>query len=354
MNEINTIRAVFLNSQRDALIILDQTLLPNEIKYLSLSTPEEIFQAICELKVRGAPAIGIAAAYGVYVVLRNFPGDSFEEFYNEFIRIKSFFASSRPTAVNLFWALKRLDARVLRDRRKPLANIKEALYEEAAAIASEDEEVCRQIGEHALTLLRDGWGILTHCNAGTIATTRYGTALAPIHIGTQKGYRFTVYADESRPLLQGARLTTWELTAAGIDVVLICDNMASIVMKQGKVQAAIVGCDRVAANGDAANKIGTSGVAILARHYEIPFFVAAPISTIDMNCATGDDIIIEERPSEEITEKWYKKRMAPEGIRVYNPAFDVTDHELISAIVTEKGIIYPPYNEQLPLFAGRN
>ncbi|HEY8529927.1 MAG TPA: S-methyl-5-thioribose-1-phosphate isomerase [Paenibacillaceae bacterium] len=343
------IRSVVLDDERDALILLDQTLLPNEKRFLTLKEPEEFREAIYELRVRGAPAIGIAAAYGVYLGTKASAAATTEQLYEDFKRVKALLASARPTAVNLFWALDRMDARFQREMAagKSPAEVKAALREEAETIRAEDEQVCRSIGEHALTLLEPGMGLLTHCNAGTIATARYGTALAPIYLGQERGYNFKVYADETRPLLQGARLTTWELMEAGVDVTLICDNMASIVMKEGKVQAVLVGCDRVAANGDTANKIGTSGVAILARHYGIPFYVCAPLSTIDLKCRTGDDIHIELRPAEEVTTKWYEKPMAPPGVKVYNPAFDVTDHSLITAIVTEKGIARPPYTESL-------
>ena len=340
--------AVGLGPDGKSLEILDQTLLPNKVEYLSLHDVEEIFSAIRELKVRGAPAIGIAAAYGCYLGIRNSDKKNYEELRDEFSTIKDRLASSRPTAVNLFWALKRMENRFLSDEGKTRDEVILGQREEADAITAEDEDVCRRIGEHSLTLLRDGWGLLTHCNAGAIATARYGTALAPMHLGAERGYSFRVYADESRPLLQGARLTAWELQQAGVEVILICDNMASLVMKKGWVQAVLVGCDRVAANGDSANKIGTSGVAILANYYDIPFYIHAPLSTIDMECGTGDDIVIEERAPEEVTEKWYTRRMAPEGIGVYNPAFDVTDHEVITAIITEKGIIYPPYDVNLP------
>jgi methylthioribose-1-phosphate isomerase len=227
------------------------------------------------------------------------------------------------------------------------AALRAALKDEADLIRAEDEEVCRRIGENGLALLDRGWGILTHCNAGALATSRYGTALSPIYRGAEQGYTFRVFADETRPLLQGARLTAWELSQAGIDVTLICDNMASSVMKQGWVNAVLVGCDRVAANGDAANKIGTSGVAILARHYGIPFYVCAPLSTIDMACPTGDSIPIEQRQESEVTEKWYTRRMAPVGVKVFNPAFDVTSRELVTAIITERGVVRPPFSSGL-------
>ncbi|MGG3837391.1 S-methyl-5-thioribose-1-phosphate isomerase [Paenibacillus thiaminolyticus] len=348
------IQSVTLDDANDTLVILDQTMLPNEKVFLKLKELKDIWDAIYHLKVRGAPAIGIAAGYGLYLGVKASAAATKEELAEDFKRVKDYLASSRPTAVNLFWALDRMEARFQRELGGSIAEIKEALRQEAEAIRAEDEQVCEQIGRHALSLLKPGWGILTHCNAGAIATAKYGTALAPIYLGEEQGYGFKVYADETRPLLQGARLTAWELQQAGIDVTLICDNMSSIVMKEGKIQAVLVGCDRVAANGDTANKIGTSAVAILAKHYGIPFYVCAPLSTVDLQCATGDDIHIELRPDEEITSKWYEKPMAPEGVKVYNPAFDVTDHEHITAIVTENGIAYPPFADSLPaMFAKR-
>ncbi|MDR9798009.1 S-methyl-5-thioribose-1-phosphate isomerase [Aeribacillus pallidus] len=347
MTAVKAIQSVQLDDENNTVIILDQTLLPNEKVFLHLSTPEEIWEAIYHLKVRGAPAIGIAAAFGVYLGTKQSKASTYEQLLDDFQKIKQYLASSRPTAVNLFWALDRMEDRLKVEKDKSIEEIKNALKEEAEHIRNEDEQVCYSIGEHALSLLKPGWGLLTHCNAGTIATARYGTALAPIYLGQERGYHFKVFADETRPLLQGARLTAWELQEAGVDVTLICDNMASIVMKEGKVQAVLVGCDRVAANGDTANKIGTSGVAILAKYYGIPFYVCAPLSTIDLDCPSGEHIPIEVRKAEEITTKWYEKPMAPENVQTYNPAFDVTDHELITAIITEKGIAYPPFTKSL-------
>jgi methylthioribose-1-phosphate isomerase len=346
------IQSVRLDDEQGALVVLDQTLLPGETRYLALRTQEQIWEAIRELRVRGAPAIGIAAAYGAYLAVRGSRATTHAALAEEFRAAKRYLASSRPTAVNLFWALERMEVRLAAEAGRPAAEVKAALRAEAEAIRAEDEQVCRSIGEHTLGLLQRGWGLLTHCNAGTVATARYGTALAPMYLGLERGYRFRVYADETRPLLQGARLTAWELQAAGVDVTLICDNMASYVMQQGWVQAVLVGCDRVAANGDAANKIGTSGVAVLARYYGVPVYVCAPFSTIDMGCARGADIHIEQRPPEEITERWYARRMAPEGVKVLNPAFDVTDASLITAIVTERGVARPPYGESLRVLAG--
>ena len=335
---------VELDEDSCKLAIIDQTKLPNETEFLYLSEPEEIHYAIRTLQVRGAPAIGVAAAIGLYVVANRLCADDIDDFRRQVLRVKEYLATARPTAVNLFWALDRM-ARVLDRPTGSVAEMKTLLHDEAVRIQQEDIEVCRAIGENGLALIRDGDGILTHCNAGQLATTRYGTALAPIHVGREKGMHFRVFTDETRPLLQGARLSAYEMVADGVDTTLICDNAASSVMAHHWVQAVFVGCDRVAANGDAANKIGTSGVAILAKHYGIPFYVCAPLSTIDRECPDGEHIHIEERPAEEVTEMWYKKRMAPEGVHVYNPAFDVTPQELITAFVTEKGVIYPPFAE---------
>ncbi|ACL75645.1 S-methyl-5-thioribose-1-phosphate isomerase [Ruminiclostridium cellulolyticum] len=344
---VYNIETVILDDTHSELIILDQTLLPAETVFLKLKTQEEIWEAIYKLRVRGAPAIGIAAAYGIYLGAKASKATDYDGFYSEIIKLKEYLASSRPTAVNLFWALDRMDECVKRNKEKTVNDIKFDLLKESQNIKQEDIWVCRSIGEYGLTLLKPGMGILTHCNAGQLATSKYGTALAPIYVGHEKGYNLKVFADETRPLLQGARLTAYELNKAGVDVTLICDNMASAVMKNGWVQAVFVGCDRVAANGDTANKIGTSGVAILAKNYNIPFYVCAPTSTIDLSCASGKDICIEERKPEEVTEMWYEKRMAPKDIKVFNPAFDVTDEKFITGIITEYGIVKAPYSESL-------
>ena len=332
--------------ENGVLKILDQTKIPNITEYLETRKIEDAWDAIKQLKVRGAPAIGIAAAYGLVLGIKDAPENSFKDFYTYMKKQSDYLASSRPTAVNLFWALNRMNERALKEKELPVKLIKEALENEADNIRNEDEEVCRTIGEHALNLLKDGMGILTHCNAGGIATARYGTALAPLYLAKEKGWDIKVFADETRPLLQGARLTAWELMEAGIDVTLITDSMAAMVMQKGWVQAVIVGCDRVAANGDVANKIGTYGVALLAKAHNIPFYVAAPISTIDLETKTGADIPIEERDASEITEG-FGKRTAPEGVKVFNPAFDVTPNEYITAIITEKGIIKGNYGLEL-------
>jgi methylthioribose-1-phosphate isomerase len=333
--------------ENGTLTILDQTKLPNLTEFIKIERIEDAWDAIKQLKVRGAPAIGIAAAYGLLLGVQNAAEESFDSFYEEFQKHSTYLASSRPTAVNLFWALKRMNERVLKEKDKPIATIKKALEAEAHLIRQEDEEVCRSIGEHALTLFHDGIGVLTHCNAGGIATAKYGTALAPMYLAKEKGWNIKVFADETRPLLQGARLTTWELQQAGIDVTLITDSMAAMVMSKGWVQAVIVGCDRVAANGDVANKIGTYGVALLAKAHNIPFYVAAPLSTIDISTKTGQDIPIEERSAVEITEG-FGTLTAPVGVKVFNPAFDVTPAEFITAIITEKGVLKGNYQEELP------
>ena len=347
MNSILTYEAVSLDEQNNALVILDQTRLPNEIIILNLKIQPEIWQAIYTLQVRGAPAIGIAAAFGLYLAAKEIHTDDYTSFISQLRKAKDYLNSARPTAVNLSWALTRMENIALTNTDKSIPEIVELLKRESLAIKSEDTEMCRKIGEWGLTLIKNGDGILTHCNAGQLATSKYGTALAPIHLGREQGMNFRVYCDETRPLLQGARLSTFELLADGVDTTLICDNMASQVMKEGRINAVFVGCDRVAANGDACNKIGTSGVAILAKYYGIPFYVLGPTSTIDMNVPSGKDIVIEQRKPEEVTEMWYAKRMAPDGVKVYNPAFDVTPHELITGIVTEKGIAREPYSESL-------
>ena len=346
MNEnIMNYETVALDDNNSALVIINQTKLPNEVEILSLTGQKEIWDAIYLLQVRGAPAIGVAAAIGIYLAAKEIDAAvlDFDEFYARFKTAKEYLASSRPTAVNLFWALNRMEKVVLDNKNLSVRQIKTLLHDEAIKIKDEDMRVCRAIGEYGLSLLKDGDGILTHCNAGQLATAKYGTALAPVHLGHEKGYKFKVFTDETRPLLQGVRLSAFELHANGVDTTVICDNMASQVMKNGWVHAVFVGCDRVAANGDSCNKIGTSGVAILAKYYGVPFYVCAPTSTIDIDAANGKDIPIEERAAAEITEMWYERRMAPQGIKVYNPAFDCTDHALISAIITEYGIARPPY-----------
>jgi methylthioribose-1-phosphate isomerase len=347
INEVTHIDNIKLSNDEKQVIIIDQTKLPNKTEYISIGSIKDLYDAIFHLKVRGAPAIGICAGYGMYILAQQIQKDNYELFYDEFAKIKNYINSSRPTAVNLSWALNRMDKVVVENKDKSVAEIIALLGVECKKIHEEDIMMCTAISELGLTLIKDGDGILTHCNAGPLATSRYGTALGPLFLGKERGMSFKVFADETRPLLQGARLTSYELHKGGIDVTLICDNMASLVMKNGWIQACFVGCDRIAANGDAANKIGTSGVAILAKHYGIPFYVLGPTSTIDLKCKTGDDIEIELRDSNEIKEKFYQEAMALEEVKCYNPAFDVTDHNLITAIVTEKGICYAPFEESI-------
>lgn len=343
-----------------ALRIIDQTLLPGMMKFIELKAEEDIREAVYMLRVRGAPAIGVAAAIGLQVVSQRLAAEVSEEtkgagaaaeeelFLERLAEKAAYLEAARPTAVNLKWALARMmkKAESLKGCGGA-AKMSELLHAEAEKIRDEDIEVCRKLGEYGLTVLEKGQGILTHCNAGHLACVRYGTATSPMYLGHEQGYGFKIFADETRPLLQGARLTAFELAEAGMDVTLICDNMASSVMQKGLVKTVITGCDRVAANGDAANKIGTSGVAVLAKHYGVEFYIAAPTSTIDFETATGDDIVIEQRNGDEIGKMWYSEPMAPEGVCRYNPAFDVTDSSLITGIITEYGIAYPPYDVSL-------
>jgi len=347
MTDMIQLEPVYMKDAESNLIILDQTLLPQQTVMIELTSTEAIWEAIYKLQVRGAPAIGVAAAYGIYQAVRHLDLQDSQAFALSFAKAKDYLASSRPTAVNLFWALDRMSACLTDHLNLPVAQIKEKLFLEARAIQAEDAWVCDQIANYGADFIEDGMGILTHCNAGKLATAGIGTALGPIYRCHDKGFRLKVFADETRPLLQGARLTAYELSQAGIDTTLICDNMASVVMKNGWVQAVFVGCDRVAANGDTANKIGTAGVSILAKYYGIPFYVCAPTSTIDLECPTGKDIHIEERKAEEVTETWYSQRMAPDKINVFNPAFDVSSEENITAIITEYGVAKPPFNESL-------
>ena len=335
---------VALDDAAKEIEIIDQTKLPGEIRMLRLSSIEEFYTAIYFLQVRGAPAIGVFAAFAIYLCACGIKAEDYNGFIAEFDKCKDYLNSSRPTAVNLSWSLNRMKDVAVSHSKEPVSAIVDALREEALLIRREDEDACRAIGENALTLLKPGYGLLTHCNAGSLATSKYGTATAAMYLGHERGYDFHIYCDETRPLLQGARLTAFELANAGMDVTLQCDNMAGVLMASGKIDAVLVGCDRVAANGDTANKIGTSVVATLAKHYNIPFYVCGPMSTIDASISSGADIPIEQRKPEEVTDMWYKSPMAPKGIKVFNPAFDVTDHSLITAIITETGIFYPPYS----------
>ena len=352
ITQVTHIDNVKLTEDKKAVVFIDQTQLPNRTVYLTADTEEDCFDAILKLKVRGAPCIGIFAGYAMYVLCQKYQDKPYAEFAAEYKRQSAYLNSSRPTAVNLSWALKRMEKIVEESSEVPVGEIVEKLGRECVAIHEEDIAMCRKISEYGLSLIKEGDGILTHCNAGPLATSRYGTALGPMFLGKEKGMNFRVFADETRPLLQGARLTSYELQKAGIDVTLLCDNMASIVIRNGWIQACFVGCDRIAANGDFANKIGTSGVAILAKHYGIPVYTLGPSSTIDMNCPDGEHIEIELRDPNEIKEKFYAEPMALKEVKCYNPAFDVTDHELLAGIVTEKGIVRPPFDVNLKKLFG--
>ncbi len=358
---INVIEPVYMRDRK--LIIIDQTLLPNEEKYIELTTREETWDAIKTLAVRGAPAIGVAAAYGMYVDIKDMDFVKATEVLPRLKETGEYLKTSRPTAVNLFWAVDRMIKKaaaldeglcIEQTEEQKIDYFKEGIFLEADAIRNEDVEASVKMGEYGLSLLEPNMGILTHCNAGTLATAKYGTCIAPLYLGQEKRYNFRVFADETRPVLQGARLTAFELDKAGVDVTLICDNMAGTVMKQGKIDAVVVGCDRVAANGDGANKIGTMQVAIMAKEFGIPFYMFAPTSTIDLKTEKGDDIEIEERDGEEIGEMWYESPMTPKTVKKFNPAFDVTPHKYITAYVTERGIVRPPFKENLAKIMGED
>jgi len=331
--------------------LLDQTLLPGEERYLECSDLETLAEAICSLRVRGAPAIGIAAAMGVVLGVRHSTARHFDAFAAELERVCLRLAGTRPTAVNLIWAVERMARTAQENAGLPISRLKERLLDEAIAIMEEDRAMCRAIGEHGAALMPEVGSVLTHCNAGALATGGIGTALAVITTAITQGKRLHVFADETRPLLQGARLTTWELMRQGVPVTLICDNMAAQVMKERRVQAVIVGADRIAANGDTANKIGTYGLAVLAHVHGIPFYVAAPSTTFDLDLADGAQIPIEQRDPREVTEG-FGKRIAPVGVQVYSPAFDVTPARYIAAIITERGIVEQPTPEKIRAHLG--
>jgi len=331
--------------------MIDQTLLPGEYKLIDLTELERVWEAIKVLRVRGAPALGITAAFGLVLGLQGSRATDFETYWKDLKKASDYIRTSRPTAVNLFWALDRLEDVAQACAEQPPRQITERLLEEARAVLEEDRAMCRAIGRHGAALVPEGAGIITHCNAGGLATADYGTALAVMFSAHEAGKKIHVFADETRPLLQGARLTTWELMQEGIDVTLICDNMAAVVMREGKIDMAVTGADRIAANGDAANKIGTYTVALLCKAHGIPFYVAAPSSTFDLHTASGKDIPIELRAAEEVTEG-FGKRTAPEGVDVYSPAFDVTPAELIAALITERGVIENPTTEKIAAMIG--
>lgn len=329
-----------------SLWMIDQTLLPTEFKEIECWTAEGVWEAIKMLRVRGAPAIGVAAAYGVVCGTRDFRESSREDFNRKLAEVAAYLATSRPTAVNLFWALDRMTDLALRESTLSSVAIHDRLLEEARHIHAQDREMCDAIGRHGADLLSDGSGVLTHCNAGGLATGGNGTALSVMFAAAAAGKSLHVYADETRPLLQGARLTSWELQQRDIPVTVICDNMAAQVMKEDRIQAVVTGADRIAANGDAANKIGTYGVALLAKAHNIPFYVAAPSSTFDLSLSCGEKIPIEQRARDEIA-NGFGTQTVPDGVEVYNPAFDVTPAHLITALITERGVVHNPNKESV-------
>ncbi len=330
----------------DKVRMIDQTILPGELKYLELTRVEEIAHAIRTLQVRGAPAIGVAAAMGVVLGLQPHADLDRESFDVKLGEVKDYLAATRPTAVNLFWALERMERVAVEHGNLGSGELLEILKEESRAILEEDRRMCRKIGEYNDAIIKDGDTIMTHCNAGGLATSEFGTALSGMYVATERGKTVHVYSCETRPLLQGCRLTSWELLNAGIDVTLITDSMAGHVMKTKGVDMVVVGADRIVRNGDVANKIGTYSLAIVAEKHGVPFYVAAPLSTIDPDIETGEDIPIEERAPEEITEG-FGKRLAPVGIKVFNPAFDVTPSSLVRGVITDRGILGPPYYESI-------
>ena len=332
--------------QDNKIRMIDQTRLPEELTHLEISDIEVLAEAIKSLRVRGAPAIGIAGAFGVVLGVQNFAGEDKEAFFKQLKETSEYLNATRPTAVNLSWAIQRMNRLADENKSKPVAEIKEQLLKEAQTIWEEDREICRRLGKHGARLVKDGFNVLTHCNTGALATADYGTAIGVVFAANEEGKKLHVYADETRPLLQGARLNVWELMNENIDVTLICDNTAAFVMQQKKIDCAIVGADRIAANGDTANKIGTYNVAVLCEKHGVPFYVAAPYSTIDFNLKNGSQIPIEERAAEEITHG-FGRRTAPLNTKVYSPAFDVTPNDLISGIITEEGVIEPPYEINL-------
>jgi methylthioribose-1-phosphate isomerase len=326
--------------------LLDQIQLPLATVMEKQETVEQVWDSIKQLKVRGAPAIGIAGAYGLVLSVQQQTHLEMADFLAELKRQVAYLDSARPTAVNLHWALNRMVNKAIELSHLAVPDLYRALEAEAIQIHDEDRQLCHKIAEHGVSLIQPHKGVLTHCNAGSLATSEWGTATAPMYLAHQQGIPFKVYADETRPLLQGSRLTSWELQQAGIDVTLICDNMAAHLMSQGLIDLVIVGTDRVAANGDVANKIGTLGVAILANYFQIPFYVACPYSTIDFATPEGQSIVIEERGEAEVTH-FGLRRTAPENIQYRNPAFDVTPHTLVAGLITERGIIRSPFRENL-------
>jgi len=327
--------------------LIDQTKLPHSLEYIYINNIRDLWQAIRTMKIRGAPALGAAAGLGVYLGIKDSKAKNFGEFSKELERVARYLAVSRPTARNLFWGLERMCGIAVKNKEKPVPVIKRLFFKEAQKIIEEDRRACRRIGDYGAKLIGNNDTILTICNAGILATIDYGTALGVIYRAKEKGRKFQVYACETRPLLQGSRLTAWELKKNGVDVTIICDNMAAALMRQGKITKVIVGADRIALNGDTANKVGTYNLAILSRYHNIPFYAAAPAFTFDPDMKVGKDIPIEERAGDEVRTILFRREVAPLSIKVFNPAFDVTEHNLITAIITDKGIIKPPYNKNI-------
>ena len=337
---------VRLTDDGRAILAIDQTLLPSRVAYIRLETPEQMYDAIKTLQVRGAPCIGIFAAYAMFIQAKVFAQVSSdkEHFYQQLHQFAKYLSTARPTAMNLPWALKRMERTAANNMRRSFETIIEALRKEADEIHENNIQTCYTIANYGLSLINDGDGIMTYCNAGALATSRYGTGLGPLILGAEKGMNFHAYVCETRPMLQGARLTTYELVGAGVDTTLICDNMAAQVMKENRVKACFVGADRVAKNGDTANKIGTLGLAVLAKFFRVPFYVFCPTSTIDISCDDGSKIVLEERDPDEIKKEYFKSPVAPEDVKCYNPSFDITPARFITAIITENGIFYPPFD----------
>lgn len=326
--------------------LIDQTKLPHKLVWIYCHNVSSLKRAIKDLKVRGAPALGAAAALGVILGLKNSKAENFKQFSKELGKTVKYLSSARPTAVNLFWGLKRMKTVAYKHKNQTIGNVKKILLKEALKIMEEDKKICRKMAVFGANLIKNNDTILTHCNAGSLATVDYGTALGVIYKAKEQGKKIKVYADETRPLLQGARLTTWELLKNKIDVTLICDNMAADLMQKGKIDKIFVGADRITSNGDTANKVGTYGLAVLAYVHKIPFYVVAPRSTFDLSLKSGKDIPIEQRDKKEVTHVFGKK-IAPSQVKVYNPAFDVTPHNLITAFITEAGIFREPYIKTL-------
>jgi methylthioribose-1-phosphate isomerase len=339
--------------QKGSIKIIDQAKLPLRLEYLYIDNLKDLWRAIRTMRVRGAPVLGAAAALGVYLGIKDSKAKSFSRFNRDLSRVIAYLSSSRPTARNLFWSLERMRAIALKNKNQSLSQIKRSLFREAEKIIQEDRLSCRKIGRYGARLIKNNDTLLTICNAGILATVDYGTALGVIYRVKEEGRKIKVFACETRPMLQGARLTTWELERKGVEVTLICDSMAATLMEQGRIDKVIVGADRIAANGDTANKIGTYNLAVLAKHHRVPFYVAAPQSTFDLKIKSGNYIPIEERPREEVTELFFKRPIVSKDIKIFNPAFDVTPHNLITAIIADKGIIMPPYKRNIIKILGR-